>query len=323
MAAKLTFNDLAMKVHQDDIGKIDFSVALNELHMKEDGRLVRINKLASSGLILSDHAFGQALGTFGMPIKYGRRLLEERPDLLANEFNHWAHKETDKKVLIRIRKGQQMIRGFLSDKYTILDNRNILEVITGLLNDNRVSIKIFYLDDNRLHIRIIFKETKIDIGNGKEDIFYSGIDILNSEVGLCSALCRVMLYRQICTNGAVAMIENAEYVHRHIGISTEALTVGFSNIIETGMEKGELAIKKLVATKQIVVSDPIHYIEKVSEDLYSKKFVEDVKGFYAQEPEENIFGIIAAFTRAARSLNDIGRVEVEKFASELMARKIA
>ncbi len=54
----------------------------------------------------------------------------------------------------------------------------------------------------------------------------------------------------------------------------------------------------------------------------SQKFTDEVLSSYEAEPEPNRFGLINAFTAAARQLAPLQRIEMERFAGTLLEARI-
>ena len=107
----------------------DIELAMSEFYMDSDG-IIR-GKHTQQKMELSDFAMTQAFNRLGIPVRYGKKLFSERPDLVASEFNHWISKE-DKVVLFRNRRmdaSTSVIRGFLSDSYTKYDDLDLVETL--------------------------------------------------------------------------------------------------------------------------------------------------------------------------------------------------
>src|SRR5690606_36497407 len=84
----------------------------------------------SAGLYLPTEIFDQGLADkLGIPLPYLRRLRAERPGLYAANVNVWL--ETDeRRFLVRALRGTGdgagVVRAFLSDRYKIIDNLDVL-----------------------------------------------------------------------------------------------------------------------------------------------------------------------------------------------------
>ena len=84
----------------------------------------------------------------------------------------------------------------------------------------------------------------------------------------------------------------------------------------------ETEIAKFERMKEKTVVDPIQLIQKLSEKTFSVKFTKVIAESFQKEPDQNMFGVINAFTRAAQTLDYSNRVAVEKFAGNLIESRV-
>lgn len=167
---------------------------------------------------VSRHAH-QQIGEFvDVPWKLYERLLGKHPDLLHGLTNGLLAREP-KRRMIRVLDGN--VRAFLSDRYRIRDNWDLLEQavlpeISGYAG--RVQFKECSLTDTRMYVKIVFPDIEAPITPKVGDVMRGGLIFQNSEVG--SGSLGIYPYTDVllCTNGMV----HTEFGQRtvHVGKQT-------------------------------------------------------------------------------------------------------
>ena len=323
---KRKFDRLKHTLEQEEKTKRDMWVNLSDLFMGKDGRIRRKSRNGVDGLELSDYAMTQAFNRIGIPVKYGKKLMAERPDLVADQFNHWVSKD-DRVVLIRMRineDGTGFIRGFLSDKYSILDNIQVFESLEKVLQQSpTANLASFYIDDKRAHMRITFPDLTADFGistEGKHDVLQVGVDIVNSEVGASSLRVTPLVYRLVCLNGLKAWSADGDpFVQRHIYLTSNELFGRMNTAIVDAIKGGDEMLETLNNVRKIKVENPLEVIEELAKkQMYSQNLIDQAKANFMIEPENSLYGVVNAFTRTARDLPNERRLEVEAYAGEIL-----
>lgn len=323
------FNEILQQIEEDDRNKMDIEVGLNELKMLPTGNIIRKGRDTLNGLELSDYAMTQAFNRIGIPVRYGKRLFAERPDLVADQFNHWVSKE-QRRVLIRFRNNGDtgVIRGFLSDSYTRLDNKDVMNSLGQIIKDiPNAEVEGFYLDDRRMHIRLTLPDLSVDFGeavgetvDGMRDILRVGVDIINSEIGASSLIVSPLVFRLVCLNGLRAWrTEGDIFRQRHIHLTEQELFGRMNTAVGSAIKAGDELIERMYEAKKFKVESPLEVIEKLSKkQMYSQELIETAKTNYLIEPSKDLYGVMNAFTRTARDLKNEQRLEVERFAGSLL-----
>ena len=323
---KRKFDMLKHTLEQEEKTKRDMQVNLSDLFMSKDGLIRRKSRNGVSGLELSDYAMTQAFNRIGIPVKYGKKLMAERPDLVADQFNHWVSTD-DRGVLIRMRineDGTGFIRGFLSDKYSILDNIQVFESLEKVLQQSPTAdLASFYIDDKRAHMRITFPDLTTDFGistEGKHDVIQVGVDIVNSEVGASSLRVTPLVFRLVCLNGLkVWSADGDPFVQRHIHLTSNELFGRMNTAIVDAIKGGDEMLETLNNVRKIKVDNPLSVIEELAKkQMYSQNLIDQAKTNFMIEPENSLYGVVNAFTRTARDLPNERRLEVEAYAGEIL-----
>lgn len=268
---------------------------------------------------ISRYALTQLCNKVGVPMRYIDKCVEaKRFELVDYNINDWVN-DYRKNLFVRTTDGT--IRGILSDKYSVLDSDEILDITTGVLGDMKV--KGSFLSPERLHLRTVFPQ-KLDIPN--EDLF-TGIQIDSSDVGRSVLSCKIFLYKQVCTNGLTVEINGGVlFNQRHISISADEFRNEFvENIKKIPSLTDEISQMVLRNQKResfnLRNDDGMKYFfeylkEKVNfTEEHSKKTADIALSKYG----DSQWGVINSLTEVAQDFTLERRLEIEKFAGKLLA----
>ncbi|WP_054031220.1 DUF932 domain-containing protein [Desulfatitalea tepidiphila] len=147
---------------------------------------------------INDNAHRQIAAWADVPWKYYERMRGAAPHLLASNVNHWMQKEP-KRRMVRTLDGSA--RAFLSDRYRILDNDEILEHVLPVLADLKVRFESCDVTPGKLYLKCTFPTIEGEVKKG--DVVRAGFILSNSEVGHGSVNVQPLVLRLVCTNGAV------------------------------------------------------------------------------------------------------------------------
>lgn len=328
------WSQVAERITQDDRGKQDWYVPVNQVRMNSKGIIgdKRFTSgvsnqvgLSMEGMFPNDHALSQLSSRVGIPSRYARKCMDADPKLLANHFNHWMEgmeqdTEGDRQWLLRGKVDE--LRGVLTDKYSQLDNRFIFDTLgTALDNGGVVDVKNFDLTSKYLNLRLVFPSLTSNIGTiqNKDDVMV-GIHITNSEVGSATLRIDSCLFRLVCSNGMIARVGGESLMEqRHIHLSNREIENRVVEAVSEGMELGDLFVNKFAMTKDIQVKNPLDVLNRLAKNQkYSREFTDTLKSSFNTEPDSNAFGIVNALTRASQVLPFDRRLEVETFAGVVM-----
>lgn len=151
------------------------------------------------------HAHTQVAEFSGIPLPYYRRLQEKNPELLARNVN-FGFVDADREGAARmVRTVHGSVRGFLSNRYRRLDSYDLLDATLPELMDRGFQPISTELTFERLYVKAVTPRLQAEVKRG--DVVQFGIVISNSDVGAGSVRVEPLIFRLVCTNGAIA--ENA------------------------------------------------------------------------------------------------------------------
>jgi len=120
-------NELAAKITQEQASKKDYLANTEQVKALPNGEI----ELKDIGLFkVNNNAHSQLSARLNIPKKYYDKMTVEAPELWANNVNHWLSNNPEQR-LIRTLDGK--VRAFLSDRYRVLDNVDLLEAVLPTL----------------------------------------------------------------------------------------------------------------------------------------------------------------------------------------------
>lgn len=216
--------DIVIRPHEDSTEHRSFTLTIAD-NSRKKGRLFSFE--------ISRHMLTQISFHTNVPMK----LIDEMVSGTFNEFQEIA-----KLLSIRLRDnpaarlirtiGQlgdeevPIARAFLSDRYRVLDNYDLLQAIFPVIQHYKGQLKIdsTFLSDTRLYLKLRFPAVSGSLGKvwvpdglKVDDIVEAGVLITNSEVGCGAITVRPYIVRLTCMNGATIAVTRRGTRRNHIG----------------------------------------------------------------------------------------------------------
>jgi hypothetical protein len=222
-----TIQELAIEIQRQQDSKRDFLIStdkikafVNEDHV-EIGFGIKDNddELFTAPLTKNGHI--QLGGFCDIPKKYYDMMLSH-PSLLATNLQHWLERSSGKRM---VRSLDGNVRAFLSDKYRRLDNYDLAQNVLPMLLEVDAQIESCEITDSKLYIKAITHKVQSEVKKG--DVVSAGIIISNSETGNGSLSVKPLVYRLVCSNGAI--VDDYAMRKYHAGKNTEMEQIEFSN----------------------------------------------------------------------------------------------
>jgi hypothetical protein len=259
-----TLEDLAGLLKMQHARKIDV-VAPASKFVSRDG----VIEIEGTEAILTDDGVTTADGRYvpttvfdegvsdklGIPLPYVRRLRAERPDLYDANVNGWLHgrrvartggiasgqpqvevlhPEDPRSFLLRCFRpddegGTGIARAMLSDRYSVMDNLDVLVAALDGVRKAGVSIDVAGCDltDRKMYVKIVAPEVQAlapsllrgyrspysGLSGSENPTVFAGFVLSNSEVGGGAFSITPRLVVQVCTNGMTITKDALRAVH--------------------------------------------------------------------------------------------------------------
>jgi hypothetical protein len=333
----LTLVEMAQMVQDQANKKRDYIAETSQLQMEGDGSLT-IEAQTTETFRMNSHTHGQIAQRLEIPAKYYGRMLNEAPELLANNVNHWFKTNPEKRM---IRTLDDTARAFLSNRYRRVDNFEIAETVLPLIGEFGDALKIgsIGLTDSRLYIKCVNQRMQADIKKG--DPVQAGVVISNSEIGLGSIRVEPLIYRLVCTNGMV--IQDKGLKKYHVGRALDGDSDVFEILTDETKQAEDhallLKIRDMVraATSEALFTQIVDQMRETTERLIEGnpvKTVEVLANNYGLNQREQSgvlthliqggdlsqYGLLNAITRTSQDLDNYDRAtELEVMGSQVMA----
>ena len=294
MKTDMSLPEMAAELQRRENVKHDFLYPTKELHLQptEAGQQLVLENGNDLAFDVTKHTHRQ-LGTWaGVPAKYYDRMLNEAPDLLAGNINHWL-KKSDKKRMVRTLDGNA--RAFLSDRYRRIDNEDVARMVLPTLLDssNFTQVVSTSVTDSFLHIKAIFPQVEAEIKVG--DVVRSGVAIKNCEIGLSRLMILPFVDRLVCSNGMIVPEYGLNKMHIGRRIETSA-AFEYQLFQDDTLKADDEALMLQVRDMVMALSKPEFFtqiVDKMREAAESKKIEKPVeavellaKDFVLNEPEK-------------------------------------
>jgi hypothetical protein len=291
----------------------------------------------TSGLELmpaTAYAHAQMASKLSIPKVYYDRMMKQSPDLLAENVNHWLGERQDETGLIRTLRGQ--LRAFLSSRYRIVDNHDILAMVLPELSEMGSGIKIAscQVTDERMYLKVINTDIEAAIAVG--DPVQAGFILSNGEIGNSSIAVEPFIYRLVCTNGLI--LKDKKQRKNHAGRSAENSDLYAIDTIQAIDDAFKLKVRDLVrnaisiSTFQEAVADmqgaksnpitgsPVKAVEVTAKSIgLSENESGLVLKHLIDAGDLSQFGMLNAVTRTAEDIESYDRAtEVERLGSSVL-----
>lgn len=312
--------------------------AVNSLMATEDSVYIKdrvefeANKVHLTDIAsYSGYGFSSCGQRIGFPANFlAKHAIKGHEDTVAqimtdcyNDFFDKAEQAKDnrssKSLLIRSFDGQ--IAGVLSDKYSIFDDNEVVELLEG--NDYLMSAEeIWYVSSaEHFHARFISKDT-LDF-DGDDSPLHFCVFVDNSMVGDSSLRVRFGLYRSACTNGMIWDFKQFEIVKEcHKGAKEYAtiLADALSKCAEYE-ETLKKAVEEMAMTKSnIYAMEDEKALSFLRDNLNigkkaCGKILDFYKNTYGGESKWDLANAITEYAHEAESISE--RVRLERLATKV------
>jgi len=326
---KTTLEDVQDAVEYDDLDKWDLLLDPKEAVFAPvfedgiDGRLTHpmlVEKGYDDGLELNPWARQQLCTRLGIPRKY---LEKCSPSLQSEQLNYWMTENfvsDQKSMFLRCRGGS--VRGILSDKYTPVDNIELVKIMGEALEVQAPDIDSFSIGETSMHVRMSYVEDD-NFQVMKDDPFGRGFHITNSEVGAARVGIFTSILRLVCTNGLIAWQKDGDEKGRiHVGRDKEEILEWFTLHALDAAQEFDAMIANLSSARseKVEINEAIPQIEA---DLkLSAASVLALMEHYAFDdisPAGTRYRVVNAMTRLAKDMGTYDRrFEVESYASRYL-----
>lgn len=276
----------------------------------------------------------------GIPAAYLRRLADEHVDLYDDNVNGWLAR-SDRRFLVRVLRndaGGGIARAFLSDRYTRIDNLDVLmAALDGIrragteihidgcdLTQRRMVLRVVAPGVTALAPTLLGNYRSPFTGQSGRDlpVVWAGFVVSNSETGCGAFTIAPRLMVQVCRNG---MVINAAKMRRtHLGSrheddgviawseatttkTLELISARTADAVAAYLDPGQVAamVRDLEKVSGKPVTDPDTTIKTVGQKLrFSDEAQRDILAHFIKGADLTAGGVMHAVTSVAQTLPD-------------------
>lgn len=322
----MKLEEVHAQVHADDQGKRDTILRREDLAM-ENGRIALPypeHLRHPHGLALTPWATTQVCQRLGMPTGYFRRC---PPHLQDSQFNHWVQPSQNgsnghRRERWMLRTKEDSVRGVLTERYSPLDNADILEILAPMMEPH-YQVSWFALTEESFHLRVVDPRLARDVL--PNDRLIAGIHLANSEVGKRAVTVDALVFRLVCSNGLVRLVKGASLLYRrHLSWSKPQFEAELRQAMREAFLHGVGFIERLSWSTEEHIQDVDGTLQMLgSRWNWPETLRTRVSETLRAEPraqQETLYGLVNAVTQAAQELPADDRYDLEVLAAELVER---
>lgn len=277
----------------------------------------------------NDHFINQLVKKWTGMTGYSRMLRDTgQQDLLVHNVNEQLVRSEGTALIRTVEKGSvNRARAILSDKYKIVDDRDVFDVALPIIEENKDTFRTLggRSTDTNTSAKFITREPVASIGKRN---MYAGFQLSNSEVGLGSASFKAIFFDSFCENGCTfGNIElfQASFVHRGAKLQTQFGPVFGDEfkLAETAAIRSAIAeaTRKALDTKyhaqiadiiqrghdRVVTGDVVTVLDEVGKRVGLTETEREQAKIHMDGGEAHAYGIQAAITRLAQDSSSYNR----------------
>lgn len=309
----MNLTDIRDRVHAAQEHCWDSEVLLGELANIYEGKFGLAFDRAMTGV-----ARHEMLSKIGVPTKFQG---QEFFDRLATWTQVMVVQDAvqgkrDKVVLARW--FGDWLRAVVSGDYTCVPHTSVIDVLTRFpgLEVKNFYPDVFTADTKTMHVRLT-TPTKHQL-NGGDDVGFTMIHVVNSEIGRGSLIVDAGIWREVCTNGLLARIGGTLMLkERHLYHDPDDLMEVFSTAVEQAEEVALEFLEKLrVAQRTILPAE--HVLKRLPSDKMRESVRRHLEGGMSYSNTTTLFNAYNAVTAAAQERVFTAQVQWEQWARGLL-----
>ena len=331
MKAGRSLREVAMELERQSKAKRDYIAPMNGMRLKDDGRTFEISNRETGESMefgTSSLFHRQTASTLGIPAKYYDTMQAQKPGLLAENVNAWFS-DRDQPFMVRTMDygNGYTARALLSERYRRIDNLEIASAVLPLFAGNdKFDMASTEVTDSRLYLKVVNKRLEMEVVPG--DIVQAGVVISNSEVGLGAVSVKPLVYRLVCSNGAI--VDSFGERKTHVGRAAKAIEESFDIYSDETLEAEDRAfilrlkdatmaaieesrfaqiVDKLKESVGVPITGRVQDVVELTGRTYGLNQTEQdgILNYLIQGGDLSLYGLSNAVTRASQDVESYDR----------------
>lgn len=321
--------------------KRDIEKPESEIRLKDMETLVDGTKISSSGInnLRMFNGMPSTMVSYMEERGYHDELVRFMNDALYQREQEWKHKgkePRDFRCRLRTNEaGDEYIRAVVSERYGVIDNVQVMDILRNSLPSNIDEALASHIDHDGddMFGNILLP----DYMKSEHDSDYGvGIAFKNSEIRNAAFSVSPFLFRAICLNGMIWGRSNSEIKinQRHMGnIDMVELQEQVRHAIAVALTQGNDLLTLMGHSKKVKVNNVLPTIVQLARDSQDNFTIEQTKAWHkgyldslhernGDVHENSAFGVVNGLTRAAQNYSGQTREKMEKYASFILSPSI-
>jgi hypothetical protein len=264
-------------------------------------------------------------------IKYHSEGLKSKVLAIQNRVARRGNKPSES-ILARLNTASNTVRGLLTDKYSVINNSQVTQLLYDTLpaGSQDICLASHLFDSTDTITGNILIPDRFQKVEGDESDWGIGIQFINDETGKHVFHIQAFLFRAICSNGCIWARQDSKQVvqlrKKHFGeLDWKQIYNDTELLIYNALSNGEKALTQMLYTRDFVIDEGsipgvIAYL--ADENSLPMDTAKRWLKAWHNEPLENAFGIVNAATRAAQVLIGNERTKLETIAGDIISPSI-
>tara|TARA_Y100000590_G_scaffold419755_1_gene521771 strand:- start:3101 stop:4201 length:1101 start_codon:yes stop_codon:yes gene_type:complete len=335
------FQKLKAAADQDDVGKETWIYPCKDIHLETDydhdlgawsyklicGHGGERMKQA----VLNSFSFRQLCRKLKSPAKYMMQL-PGNISKQALDYFKGALQDTDLSLKVKWREsgnhpdgGFHYVRGIVSPSTPLIANSSLISAMTEAVDTHGMRVWKAHFRDHDFHAKLIWGD---DVNIGTEanpDNVNIGIHIGNSEVGARHTEIQMMIFRLVCTNGMINMVDGLPLYRRTaFNITRDQVLAEINNALHTVENRKDTLFGQFQDARNLILPKPFLILSRVAKK-YSLSKAEVVaiteefnQGQIVGEYGSSKIDLLNAITRVAQNYEQETRVKLETVAGKFL-----
>jgi len=329
-----TLPEVLTELQRQNTMKRDYIAPAQSLTLLPDGQTfgIRGGTGEDSRFGTTDLFHRQLGSTLNIPAKYYDMMRSQKPELLVENVNAWLADREQSYMVRTMDYGEgRVARALLSDRYRRIDN---LEVATAVLplfaGVEGIEIVSAEVSESKLYLKIVSKRLEMEVVPG--DYVQAGVVISNSEVGLGAVSVQPLVYRLICSNGAIVndFGERKAHVGRAVKGIEDGMELDYSEATRMAEDKAFLLklrdtasaafeearfaqiVNRLRDATSVKITGRVQDVVELTGKTYALSSPEqdDILSYLISGGDLSLYGLSNAITRASQDVESYDRATV-------------
>ena len=321
--------------------KRDIEKPESEIRLKDMDTLVDGTMISQSGInnLRMFNGMPSTMVSYMEERGYQDELVRFMNDALYQREQEWKNKgkePRDFRCRLRTNEaGDEYIRAVVSERYGVIDNAQVMDILRNSLPSNIDEALASHIDHDGddMFGNILLP----DYMKSEPDSDYGvGISFKNSEIRNAAFSVSPFLFRAICLNGMIWGRANSEIKinQRHMGkIDIVELQEQVRTAIAEALTQGNDLLTLMGHSKKVKVGNVLPTIVQLARDSQDNFTIEQTKAWHkgyldslhernGDVHENSAFGVVNGLTRAAQNYTGATREKMEKYASFILSPHI-